>query len=116
MDRFHLNLKGQSTGRDKAKHRGLFARTKPSTTIPPTTTFASGTNCKFPQPDVPEALRINMDKLAAGILLTAQGVPFIHAGDEFLRSKNLNSNSYNDNDPRVNPIDWSLKAQAPGRF
>jgi pullulanase len=26
-----------------------------------------------------------------------------------LRSKNLNSNSYNDNDPRVNPIDWSLK-------
>jgi pullulanase len=43
--------------------------------------------------------------------LTAQGVPFIHAGDEFLRSKNLNSNSYNDNDPRVNPIDWSLKTK-----
>ena len=33
----------------------------------------------------------------------------IHAGDEFLRSKNLDSNSYNNNDPRVNPIDWSLK-------
>jgi pullulanase len=44
-------------------------------------------------------------------VLTAQGVPFVHAGDEFLRSKNLVSNSYNDNDPRVNPINWSLKAK-----
>jgi pullulanase len=52
-----------------------------------------------------------MDKLAAGIILTSQGVPFIHAGDEFLRSKNGVSNSYNDNDPRVNPINWSLKAE-----
>ena len=60
---------------------------------------------------MPENLRINMDKLAAGIVLTAQGVPFLHAGDEFLRSKNLVSNSYNDNDPRVNPIDWTLKAK-----
>jgi len=58
-----------------------------------------------------EVQRIRMDKLAAGILLTAQGVPFIHAGDEFLRSKNLNPNSYNNNDPRVNPIDWSLKTR-----
>ncbi len=62
-------------------------------------------------PDAPESLRINMDKLAAGIVLTAQGVPFLHAGDEFLRSKNLVSNSYNDNDPRVNPINWDLKTQ-----
>ena len=52
-----------------------------------------------------------MDKLAAGIVLTAQGVPFIHAGDEFLRSKDLNPNSYNDNAPNVNPIDWSLKGR-----
>jgi pullulanase len=60
-------------------------------------------------PDVPEKLRVNMDKLAAGIVLTAQGVPFIHAGDEFLRSKNLVKNSYND--VKVNPIDWSLKGK-----
>jgi pullulanase len=52
-----------------------------------------------------------MDKLAAGIVLTAQGVPFIHAGDEFLRSKNRVKNSYNSNDPAVNPIDWDLKSQ-----
>jgi pullulanase len=52
-----------------------------------------------------------MDKLAAGIVLTAQGVPFLHAGDEFLRSKNRVKNSYNSNDPRVNPIDWRLKSK-----
>ncbi|MCX6885370.1 MAG: hypothetical protein NTX27_10040 [Verrucomicrobia bacterium] len=61
-------------------------------------------------PGVPENLRANMDKLAVGIVLTAQGVPFLHAGDEFLRSKNLEKNSYNSNDPRVNPLDWSLKS------
>jgi pullulanase len=48
--------------------------------------------------------------------LTAQGIPFIHAGDEFLRSKNLNHDSYNNNDPRVNPIDWSLKARHKNVF
>jgi pullulanase len=57
-----------------------------------------------------------MDKLAAGILLTAQGVPLIHAGDEFLRSKHLDANSFNNNDPRVNPIDWSLKEQHAAVF
>ena len=62
-------------------------------------------------PNVPDSLRVNMDKLAAGIVLTAQGVPFLHAGDEFLRSKNGVRNSYNSNDPRVNPIDWSLKGK-----
>jgi pullulanase len=61
--------------------------------------------------DVPDALRVNMDKLAVGIVLTAQGVPFLHAGDEFLRSKNGVKNSFNDNDPRVNPIDWALKTK-----
>lgn len=58
-----------------------------------------------------EALRINMDKLAAGIVLTSQGVPFLHAGDEFLRSKNKVKNSFNLNDPNVNPIDWTLKSK-----
>src|SRR6185369_1044709 len=62
-------------------------------------------------PDAPESLRISMDKLSVGIVLTAQGVPFLHSGDEFLRSKNGVKNSYNSNDPRVNPIDWDLKAK-----
>lgn len=65
---------------------------------------------------LPESLRVDMDKLAAGIVLTSQGVPFLHAGDEFLRSKNRVKNSYNSNDPRVNPIDWRLKTTNRGVF
>jgi pullulanase len=110
MERFHLNLKGQSTGRDR-ESIDVFS---PNETV----NYASVHDdlCLWDKllisaPDVPEALHMNMDKLAAGILLTSQGIPFIHAGDEFLRSKNLNSNSYNNNNPRVNPIDWHLKTQ-----
>ena len=115
MERFRLNLKGQSTG------RGIdsIAVASPNETI----NYASAHDdlCLWDKlqvsvPSIPETLRINMAKLAAGIVLTSQGVPFIHAGDEFLRSKNRVSNSYNDNDPRVNPINWSLKAQHPDVF
>jgi len=108
MERFHMEIKGQSTGRD----RRSIAVFSPNETI--NYDSAHDDLClwdklRLSAPNAPEALRIHMDKLAAGIVLTAQGVPFLHAGDEFLRSKNLNANSYNDNDPRVNPIDWSLK-------
>ena len=107
---FLLNLKGQSTGRSSP---GIPVAS-PNETINYDSVhddLCLWDKLQVSAPDVPENLRINMDKLAAGILLTAQGVPFLHAGDEFLRSKNLVSNSYNNNDPRVNPIDWSLKAQ-----
>jgi pullulanase len=43
--------------------------------------------------------------LANGIVLTAQGVPFFQAGDEFLRSKFGNHNSYNAPDS-INQIVW----------
>ena len=36
-----------------------------------------------------------ISKLGTGILLVSQGIPFIHAGQEYLRSKNFNKNSYN---------------------
>ncbi len=110
MDRFHLNLKGQSTGRDRESIEVL----SPNETVNYDSVhddLCLRDKLLLSAPDVPEALRANMDKLAAGILLTSQGIPFIHAGDEFLRSKHLNSNSFNSNDPRVNPIDWSLKAK-----
>jgi pullulanase len=108
LERFQLNLKGQSTGKDQRTIEVL----SPNETI--NYDSAHDDLCLWDKlslsaPEASEALRIQMDKLAGGILLTAQGVPFIHAGDEFLRSKNLNANSYNSNDPRVNPIDWSLK-------
>ena len=62
-------------------------------------------------PDATEADRIRMNNLAAAIVLTSQGVPFIHAGEEMLRSKPLpdggfDHNSYNNTD-EVNNLKWS---------
>ena len=48
-------------------------------------------------------------KLAAAVILTSQGVPFIHAGMEFCRTKNGVSNSYKSPDS-INQLDWSRKA------
>ncbi|MDV4151475.1 type I pullulanase [Clostridium sp. AL.422] len=57
--------------------------------------------------------RIRMNKLAAAIILTSQGIPFIHSGDEILRSKEerdgtLVENSYKSSD-YVNKFNWSKK-------
>lgn len=52
--------------------------------------------------------RIAMDKLAAGIILTSQGIPFLHAGQEFLRTKFGEHNSYNLPDS-INMIRWTNK-------
>ncbi|WP_297422995.1 type I pullulanase [Clostridium sp.] len=55
--------------------------------------------------------RKNMNKLAAAIVLTSQGIPFFQAGEEFLRSKknqdgSFNHDSYNSPDS-VNSLDWN---------
>ncbi len=47
-------------------------------------------------------------RLAAVALLTGQGIPMIHSGQEFNRSKGGNHNSY-DQDNNTNYIDWSVK-------
>ena len=66
-------------------------------------------------PEDSEADRIRMHQLANTIVLTAQGVPFLHAGVEFLRTKGGEENSYNLPDA-VNQLDWSRKAQYKGVF
>ena len=48
--------------------------------------------------------------LAVGLVLTIQGVPFLHSGDEFLRTKYGNGNSYNAND-KINAVNWENKVQ-----
>jgi pullulanase len=48
--------------------------------------------------------------LANGIVLTSQGIPFLHAGDELLRSKFGDHNSYRSSDA-VNAIRWDLKRE-----
>lgn len=50
--------------------------------------------------------KINL--LAMGLLLTSYGVPFIHAGTEFMRSKQYVKNSYNLGED-INGVDWSYK-------
>lgn len=49
-----------------------------------------------------------IDKLIHTILLTAQGVPFIRAGEEMMQDKQGEPNSFRSLDA-VNRIDWSLK-------
>jgi pullulanase len=57
-----------------------------------------------------EAERQEMDKLAMSIVLTSQGIPLLHAGTEFLRSKKGVENSFESPDS-INAVDWSLKTK-----
>lgn len=61
-------------------------------------------------PDATEEERINMHKLSLSIVLTSQGISFLHAGTEFLRSKKGVENSFESPDS-INAIDWSLKSR-----
>lgn len=47
-------------------------------------------------------------KLAGALVLTSQGVPLLHAGVDFCRTKNGNGNSYKSSDS-VNQLDWARK-------
>ena len=51
---------------------------------------------------------IAQDKLAAAYIFLSQGTPFINGGQEFLRTKMGNENSYNASD-KINQIDLSMK-------
>jgi len=58
-----------------------------------------------------EKTNISRDKLAAAIVFTAEGTPFIQEGDEFLRTKTkedgtFDSNSYSSSDA-VNELDYN---------
>lgn len=66
-------------------------------------------------PEVSLNQRISMNKLAAAIILTSQGIPFFQAGEEFLRTKrngdgSLNHDSYNSNDS-INNLEWNRVQQ-----
>ena len=49
-------------------------------------------------------------QFATSVVFLAQGVPFMQAGQEFLRSKNGDENSYKSNDA-TNSLKWSTKAK-----
>ncbi len=57
-----------------------------------------------------EEQKLNMNKLAQTIVFTSQGIPFLHAGEEFVRTKQLVENSFNSSD-EINQINWNNKAK-----
>lgn len=56
-----------------------------------------------------EEVRKQMHKLSSSILLTSQGIPFLHAGQEFMRTKYGDHNSYKSPDS-INQMDWPRRA------
>lgn len=52
--------------------------------------------------------RLAMHQLATGLVLMSQGTPFIHAGQEFFRTKKGVGNSYISND-EINQLDWDRR-------
>jgi len=70
---------------------------------------------KISNPDASEADLIKMDKLANAIVLTSQGVSFLHSGAELLRTKQGVANSFNQPDS-INQIDWTRKTKYKAVF
>lgn len=66
-------------------------------------------------PPVSPREREAMNRLGAVALLMSQGIPFLHAGQEFGRSKAGEDNTYNLGDG-VNNIDWQGKAERRALF
>lgn len=58
---------------------------------------------------------ISMHKMAGAIVLTSQGIPFLHSGVEMLRTKHGDYNSYRSPD-WINEIDWARKKQYQSVF
>jgi pullulanase len=56
--------------------------------------------------DTSSAERARVQLLGAGFTLLSQGIPYVHAGFELLRSKSLDRNSYNSGDA-FNRLDFS---------
>lgn len=62
------------------------------------------------RPDLGDEDYRRLVNLSNAIVLTSQGIPFLMAGVEFMRSKKGNHNSYNAPD-EINWLDWSMKAR-----
>ena len=60
------------------------------------------------------AARVRMNNMGISLVGFSQGIPFFHAGDELLRSKSLDRDSYNSGD-WFNAIDFSYQDNSWGR-
>lgn len=60
------------------------------------------------------AERVRVHNLATSLLMLAQGIPFVHAGQEVLRSKSMDRNTYDSGD-WFNLLDFSYQQNGWGR-
>jgi pullulanase len=61
-------------------------------------------------PHVDDETRMRYHRLATGLVILAQGIPFLHSGQEFLRTKNGDGNSFRSPDS-INKLDWNRRTQ-----
>ncbi len=61
-----------------------------------------------------EAMRVRMQNMAQSLIWLGQGMPFMQAGDELLRSKSFDTDSYNSGD-HFNALDWTGADNGFGR-
>ncbi len=64
--------------------------------------------------NTPMTERVRAQNLAHSLMLIGQGIPFFHAGQEILRSKSGDRDSYNSGD-WFNAVDWRLQRSTWGR-
>lgn len=61
-------------------------------------------------PDATEDERKKMHQLATGLVFLSQGISFLHAGQEFFRTKQGDENSYISGD-EINQLDWKKREE-----
>ena len=117
-------VNGNPSGTINALKGGIIGHTSASTVLVPWLTLDAGQSVNYAEAHDNMSL---FDKLwavnnatsrpavakqsrqIASLLMLAQGTPFIQAGQEFLRSKDGNPNSYNASDA-VNSLKWGNRA------
>lgn len=65
---------------------------------------------KAAMPGITDDQLVRLDKLAQTVVFTSQGIPFLYAGEEVMRDKKGEDNSYKSPDS-VNAIDWRGKTK-----
>jgi pullulanase len=113
--RLKLQIKAQDTGRDKES----IPVVDPNEVVNYVSCHDNHTiwdKLKISNPGASYDDIKKMDLLAFAVVVTSQGIPFLGEGDEFGRTKRGVENSYNDNDPTVNPINWNLKSKNNDMF
>ncbi|MEC2306815.1 type I pullulanase [Bacillus atrophaeus] len=65
---------------------------------------------QYALPHETDSVKRSRQKLATAVVLLAQGIPFIHSGQEFFRTKQGDENSYQSGDS-VNRLDWTRRSE-----